>query len=184
MFSLRRCESPIRRLTLLKIPRSVITVLVCLLIALVLAPPVMAGKGKPGGGGTPSDPPTLPTEPGARFWHSFVNVTDSALTNGRIYLFGGDGDSTTDLGIYSDFWSYSVADGWKLLPSGDRSSPGKRTHAGLACSNSDCLLAFGRLLGFLDDSWLYSAEYKTWSKVSCRRGATGPSARDGQSWLR
>ena len=177
MFLANLCESSIRRPSLSKIPRLAAAVLGCLLIALVLAPPVMAGKGKPGGGGKPSDPPTPPEDPAARFWHSLVNVTDGTLATGRLYMFGGNGGSEADYGVYSDFWSYNVADGWTLLPSGGRSSPGKRAHAGLACSNDDCLLAFGVYLGALDDAWLYNVADRIWSKVSCRRGATCPSAR-------
>jgi len=143
---------------------------VLMIAAAFVAGPQIASAGKP----SRPPPPPPPAEPPARAWHGFAGNGSPAADASRLYLFGGAG---SDFQILSDLWYYRVSDAtWTLVPT-DRIKPGGRQHMGFSCGAGLCVAANGSNgVSALKETWVFTEEGETWSKVDCRRYLC-PSAR-------
>lgn len=126
--------------------------------------------------GKPVPPP--PTEPEARFWHSFTDNGGTTASTSRLYLFGGTGGYERDWTLVPpELWSFSVAEAkWTVRAWTSSAKPGARQHAGLSCGAGLCVMANGYPRSTRGETWIYTEQGDTWSQLNCRR-VTCPSGR-------
>jgi hypothetical protein len=152
----------------------------CLTLGLMgWASDAMAGKGKPAPPPPPPPPPPAPVEPPARFWHAFSGNGDTTAGSSRLYVYGGQGGDSGSPALLGDFWflQTDAAANWKWTPAPTgRTKPGLRDGVGLSCGAGQCVLANGRRLGMLKETWVYTEAAAAWSQLNCTRYLC-PSAR-------
>ena len=139
--------------------------------AIVWTPQAIAAR-KP----SPPPEPVPSAEPPPRFWHAFTANGGETAGSSRLYVYGGQGGQTGSPVLLGDFWYYRADTGqWAQAPTG-RTKPGLRDGVGLSCGRGQCLLANGRRMGALKETWLYTESTSSWSQFNCTRYLC-PSAR-------
>jgi hypothetical protein len=131
-------------------------------------PDAIAGKGAP-------PPPPVASEPSPRFWHAFTGNGGASGDSSRLYVFGGQGGGTGSPVLLGDFWYYRTDTAqWTPAPTG-RTKPGLRDGVGLSCGDGQCLLANGRRMGMLKETWVYTESTASWSQLNCTRYLCPPA---------
>ena len=116
-------------------------------------------------------PPPVTSDPPPRFWHAFTGNGDSS----RPYVFGGLGGDTGSPVLLGDFCYYSADTAQRTAAPTGRTKPGPRDGVGLSCGDGQCLLANGRRVGMLKETWVFAESTSSWSQLSCIRYLRPPA---------